>query len=334
MKPWSLTPLLAFLVFCLAAPAPASLADAEAAYRRGAALERDGDCEGALVQYQAALGHYPHYFYAHRQMGNCYARLGQPQRALQSYDQYLAARPTDTVVADYAQRLRQHLGAPAAQPLAQPVNGGVVPGRQAQGFYAGLAVNPVFLGVEDINALVPDGSTKASAPMGLAYGIEAGWRHASGFYVQGGWFTGLAKNHSWKEDGDITEVSVKQSMSGFYLAPGFRSRLPIQLPISVGGHLGVGVASLAYEHKSKTTVGFSSSESTTSVNAGPMLTVAELRADWQMTPQLGLNLGLGWQGAELNKIEGSNGPLKNAKGGDAKADFKGMRMGLGAQWSF
>jgi tetratricopeptide (TPR) repeat protein len=339
MKSWIVIAALAVLGG-LPIQALASLTEAEAAYRRGATLERSGDCEAALVEYQAALGHYPHYFYAHRQIGNCYIHLRQSARALEAYDRYLMARPTDTVVADYAQRLRQSLGASAPSPGVQGVNGGggggsrADAGRQDPGFYAGLGLGLVMLGVEDINAFVPDGSTKATAPMGLAYGIEGGWRHASGFYVQGAWFSGLAKTHSWKEDSDITEVSVKQSMSGFYLAPGFRSRLPIKLPISVGGHLGVGLASLAFEHKSKTTLGPSSSESTTSVNAGPMLVLAEARADYAVTPQLSLNLGLGYQSAELTKIEGSNGTLKNAKGGDAKADFKGMRFGAGATWSF
>jgi len=309
-------------------PAHASLEEAESAYRRGAALERSADAESALVEYQGALAHYPNYFYAWRQIGNCYVRLRQMPKAIDAYNHYLAAKPTDLQVRDYADKLRKAYGEPHASLVTATDTGGE--GRPA--FYAGLVLSPVFLGMDDINALVPEGSTKAGSNLGLAYGLEGGWRHPSGFYVQAGGFMGLAKNHSWKENADLTDVSVKSSMSGFYLAPGYRMRLPVSLSIIVGGHLGVGLANIAFDHTSE--MKSLGTKSSTSVNASPMLIVAEANAEYQVLPQLGIVAGLGYQSAELAKLDGGNGNLKNAKGEDAKLDFKGLRLNLGARWLF
>lgn len=324
-----------FLAIFAAIPAHASVADAAEAYRRGATLERSGDYEAALVEYQAALAHEPNYFYAYRQIGNCQVRLRQPQRALEAYDRYLAARPGDVQMRDYADRLRASVMASGQGGTGGGGSGTPAGSAQSGGFYAGADLQAVMLSADDINALVPEGSSKGSGGMGLAYGVEGGWRHPSGFFLQGAWFTGLSKNQSWKENSDMTTTSVKESMSGFYLAPGYRQRLPIKLPISVSGLLGVGMANFSYEYNSKMeSGGVTLSETKVSASGAPMLIVAQAQADYEVIPHLNLGLDLGYQSAELTKIDGSNGNLKDAKGGDAKADFKGARVGLSATWAF
>lgn len=301
-------------------PAHASLEGAEAAYRRGAALERSADYESALVEYQGALAHYPNYFYAWRQIGNCYVRLHQTDKALDAYDHYLAAKPTDLQVKDYADKLR-HL-APAV---------GAASGQAFTPFYAGLVLHPVFLGVADINALVPDGSTKAGGSVALGYGVEGGWRHPSGAYVQAGWFSGLSKGNSWKESADTINKTVTATMSGFYVAPGYRMRLPLSWPVEVGGHLGLGLANLGFEY---TTDISGLSKTTISASQSPLLVLAELRADTKVWKELELSAGLGYQSAQMSKISTDNGDLKDQQGGNAKLDMSGLRLDLGAHWCF
>lgn len=311
----------------LSQAAHASLADAEAAYRRGAALERSGDSEGALVEYQAALAHYPDYFYAWRQIGNCYVRLRQAPRAVDAYDHYLTAKPMDNQVREYNDRLRRAYGSPSAA-IGGTATGS---GQAAAPFYVGLALHPVFLSVADINALVPDGANKASASVAMGYGVEGGWRHSSGAYLQAGWFSGLSKGNSWKESSDLVNKTVNASMSGFYLAPGYRMKLPIRWPVNVGGHLGLGLANLGFDY---TTEIVSVQKTTVSASQSLLLVLADLRADALVWKQLELSAGLGYQSAQMPKISTDNGDLKDQQGGNAKLDMSGLRLDLGLHWDF
>ena len=313
--------LLVVLALGLVRPAAAFLEAAEAAYRRGVVLEKQGNYESALVEYQAALQHYPNYYYAYRQIGNCYVRLQQTPKAIEAYDQYLSAAPMDATVRDYNNRLKQAQGPSAEAPK---------PGSQSGAYFVAVELTPLFLSADDINALVPDDSTKAKAPLGLAYGLEGGWKHSSGFFVKAGYFTGAAKNHSWKENSDLTSNSLQTSMSGYYIAPGFDYKLPIALPLSVGGELRLGQAQIAGKYSSDT----QGSKSDNSFSQSVTLLQPRLKADYLLSQHLTLGASLGLNSAELGKVEVSGGTLKTQKNEDAKISYNAPLLSVGANWTF
>jgi tetratricopeptide (TPR) repeat protein len=311
--------LLTILGPGLAGPLAASVEDAASAYRRGAALERAGDNASAVVEYQASLAHDPAYFYAWRQIGNCYARERLYASAVDAYQHYLDAKPGDAAVRAYSDRLRQaaHLPAPSNNE-----------------FYAGLALHPVLLSVADFAAMVPDGSTKPSGGLGVAYGVEGGWRHSSGAYVQAGYLMGLSKRHQWKESNDTVTNTLSAGLSSFYVAPGYQMRLPLGwgVPISVGGHLGLGLAALSYEYDNE--IPSAGIKNDTAVSQSGLFWMAQAHAEARVWRGLDLGAALGYQGAQLSEIDGSNGAIKDTQGNNAKLDMGGLLLELSAHYSF
>lgn len=314
--------LLVVLALGFVRPAEAFLEGAEAAYRRGVVLEKQGNYTAALVEYQAALQHYPNYYYAYRQIGNCYVRLQQTPKAIEAYDQYLSAAPMDATVRDYNARLKQLQAPGAATAKPGPQNNGA--------YFVAVELTPLFLSADDTNALVPDGSTKAKAPLGLAYGVEGGWKHSSGFFVKAGFFTGASKSHTWKESSDLITNTMQSSLSGYYIAPGYDYKLPIGLPISVGGELQLGQAQISGKYStevagSKTDNGF-----------GQTVTLLQprLKADYLLSEHLNLGASLGLNNAELGKVAIDGGNLKTQKNEDAKVSYNAPLLSVGASWTF
>lgn len=338
------------LIFLLAPQgAFAFLEGAEAAFRRGQQYERLKNYSAAIVEYQSALSFYPNYFYAHRQIGNCYAFQQQPAKALEAYDKYLSANPMDSQVRAYADRLRGGLGFPplnqelsqggvqvastaamAGQGPAQPQGFGLRIGGLKKGFFAGAQAGMVMLNVDDINALVSEGSKKASASPGIAYGALAGWQHDSGFYVLGAYESGLNKAHNW-EDPDISSLKTSASTvySHYYVAPGFQVRLLDRL--SLGAQLGFGQGT--YTGTVKSEIGGTELSKQSFTQAAQVM-LYELKGEYMATPNFGVHAILGMQSGELAKAESGSSNIKDAKGNDAKFNYSGLRLGLGAEWHF
>jgi tetratricopeptide (TPR) repeat protein len=308
----------------LARPVLADLAGAEAAYRRGVLLEKQGNDRDALVEYQDALQHYSTYYYAYRQIGNCEVRLGQRAKAVEAYEQYLAADPMDANVRDYTARLKKSLSPSPATAPAQEA-------ESQQGYFASVELSPLFLSAGDVNALVPDGSTKASAPVAMSYGIEGGWRHASGLFIKAGFFSGAAKAYSWKQDSDTTTMTIQSSLSAFYVAPGYRYQLPLSLPIAISAELRLGQAQVSGTYTSD----FSGvSKSQNSFSTGVTLLQPRLQADYLLMPHLSAQLSLGFNSADLSPVSIANGNLKTTTGDDAKISYDAPLLSAGLSWAF
>ena len=306
-----------------ARPAAAFLEGAEAAYRRGVVLEKQGNDSAALIEFQAALQHYPNYYYAYREIGNCFVRTQQRAKAVQAYDQYLSANPMDAQVRDYNARLKQSLGASSPK---------VGAAKAASGFFASLELAPIFLSTDDMNALVPDGSTKAgSSAMALSYGLEGGWLHSSGAFIKAGFFTGASKSHNWKESNDLVKASMQSSLTGLYIAPGFRYQLPIPLPLALSGELRIGTATVSGKYLSEVDGG---GKSEYAFSTGVTLIQPRLKADYRVMEHLDLGLSLGFNSAELSKIAITDGNLKTQKNEDAKVSYNAPLLSMGVSWAF
>jgi len=340
MRPRTL-PLAVSLLLGCAGLAHASLEDAADSYRRGAAMERAGDNADALVEYQAALGHDPQYFYAWRQMGNCYVRLRQVPKAIDAYDRYLAAKPDDLAVRDYAERLRK-----AADPAAgtgrwtglgsgsgSGASSGTASAPARNEFFAGVLLRPVLMGTSDLAAMVPSGASGPSgSSLGLGYGLEGGWRHASGFYGVLGYYTGLNKNFSWTQNSGAETNAITSHMGGFYVGPGYRYRLPLAWPLSVEADLGIGQAQLSYAYT--VSLQGQGQVSSVSVNQAATLLVADLKAVARLWQGLDLEAGLGYQGAALGQMNGPNGTIQDAQGNNAKLDDSGLDATVAVEYGF
>jgi len=116
--------LFAFLLLWSSQPLWADFGDAKESCRAGLQLEREGDDDGALRQYQVATEQDPQCAEAWRLIAYCQGRRKQYRDAFSALDHYFALNATDLTVQQYSNRL--HLEAmqaqqqPASQAPVQP----------------------------------------------------------------------------------------------------------------------------------------------------------------------------------------------------------------------
>jgi Flp pilus assembly protein TadD len=78
----------------------------ENSYKQGVALERAGEYSQAIEAFEAATTANPGFAWAYRDMGTCYYRLGDIDKARQAYAQYLTLNPRDTQTKAFAKSLK------------------------------------------------------------------------------------------------------------------------------------------------------------------------------------------------------------------------------------
>jgi tetratricopeptide (TPR) repeat protein len=102
VKPSILIIALSFLALV-----PQARADTAAqAYARGASLEKARQYARAGAEYKTALKLDTRYAWAWRGLGDCYYGLGYRTQAIQSWDRYLAAFPSDAGMKKFVDGLR------------------------------------------------------------------------------------------------------------------------------------------------------------------------------------------------------------------------------------
>jgi hypothetical protein len=79
---------------------------AKAAYMRGIQKEKAKDYSGAVVDYSAAVVDYPNYYWAYKELGNCFYYLGDKAKAVENYDKYLTYAPGDIAIKTFADKIR------------------------------------------------------------------------------------------------------------------------------------------------------------------------------------------------------------------------------------
>ena len=99
--------LIMILIVVLARPAYCANAAAQQGYERGLKRMQAKDYNGASAEFSGAIFDDPTYVEAQLQLANCYYYVGEKEKALATYEEYLDKRPADTKTKAFVDSLRK-----------------------------------------------------------------------------------------------------------------------------------------------------------------------------------------------------------------------------------
>ena len=312
--------------FAIATPAD----DAKAAYMRGAAKEKAQDYKGAIDEYQGALKAYPGYFYANKQIGNCYYRLGKPAEAIEQYDIYLAKAPNDAATKNFADSLRAKAGAAPKEKVAK---------KEAAKGDGEMGLNPAFyLGfgfgmISNDGSDLTKGSTGASVALGLNFleELHLGYQWPNGLAVEGGYqnFNRLATvTYGSSSSGGGTAYVIGDTT--FFVEPLYRFQMAKRITLDGGLQLGYTSTSLTFASVASSSS--SSSSSSLALSGSGITFMPEGRVNFMLGRRVGLHLGAGYRIATIT-VKGSSASTSSSgsssSGGSGDLNNGGLTYKLG-----
>jgi hypothetical protein len=348
---------------------PTDLNGVYAAYRKGAVEERAKAYAPAIMDFKAALGLDPDYFWAYKRLADSYYYLGKKAWALDSYERYLKAHPEDDATRAFAESLRtsQEEPAPAPeQPVAElpvaelPVEAAtpaavptVLPTPEAKVFRLAYGVNGFYgsysMGAwnaalnQDFND--SSGSNKLSGtPVNGGLGLGANIRYffndwwSAGAFVDfmtaGGSFTSYDTNSSGSSD-----ATGIYSFPALFFGPQgsftfYRPSPRVSLDLSLGlGYLILVGGNMNYTTYAVTPQGTSEEPQTATLTDSGFGLKVGLGADFVLIPGYTLTGEVGYRSAALGALSSNvGGTLMTAEAG-THLDFSGVYLDLGiAGW--
>jgi len=311
---------LLLALFFSASFARADVNQAKALYSAGAKLQAQKQYQAAIEQYEKSLQAEPRYAYSYKQIGTCKYYLNDKSGALEAYEKYYAAVPTDAQVKGMIDRLKASGSAAASgeSPAAatKKEEGGLNPS-----FYLGFAIGMVGNDGSDVKSLYPSGFSPSVGTFALLEDLRAGYQFSSGLAVEGGYENyNRGATASFPSAYSSSSVLFIFAESVYFVEPVYRFQLGRK--ITLDGGLKLGYASLSVQS--------SSAYSSSLVYSGSgLMYMPEARIQFILGRKVGLDLGAGYRIDSISPLKSSFGNATDSSGGNWAANDGGLEYKLG-----
>ncbi len=315
---------------------------AKAFYIEGSALEKAKQYQAAIAKYEEALQAEPRYAYANKQIGNCKYFLGDSAGALQAYDAYLAAVPSDTRTKAFADSLRAKMG--GATSTARSSSAGSGPFKA--GFGLGVSAGFNTYSMKDFNALfttTATGTTGGPITSGMQMGLNVGYGINEALRV------GLDLDYLMAASTQKTEQTIPffGTMSSttdynfplMWIGPqASYAFTKLGDSARLRGDLGLGMLMLSGTVDSSSTFFGITTKSSSTVSGSGFGFRLGAGLDWSIAPGFELNVDAGYRIATIStvtfKSATTTGTWTKVDGSPLPLDYSGISSKLGVRYVF